>query len=59
MTIYYAGREDWPKLRNLFGLIRSVKIQLTNKIISRAINHLYPLEIDTEVSQREQLPKDD
>ena len=34
------------------GLIRSAKIQLPNRnIISRAINHLYPLEITSEVSE--------
>ena len=33
------------------GLIRSVRIQLPNKtIISRAINHLFPLEISSVVS---------
>ena len=33
------------------GLIRSVRIQLRNKtIISRAINHLFPLEISSVVS---------
>jgi len=34
------------------GLMWSVKIQLPNRnVISRAINHLYPLEITSEVSE--------
>ena len=42
------------------GLIQSVKIQLPNRnIISRAINHLYPLEITSEVSNDRETPCDD
>ena len=54
-----------PKLLTYFlfskdGLIRSEKIQLPNRnIISWAINHLYPLEITTEVSHRDIQEPDD
>ena len=42
------------------GLIQSVKIQLPNRnIISPAINHLYPLEITSEVSNNRETPFDD
>ena len=42
------------------GLIRSVKIRLPNRnIISHAINHLYSLEITSEVSNDKETPSDD
>ena len=69
MIIYHTGHGNWLWSKNIIILskdkqIRSVIIQLpNNQLVSKAINHLYPLEIqatqsediknDTEVTNNE------